>query len=82
MISELLAYDFSNVLFSAVIAISIFSANFGAFLNSSSSKSDERYLESRVPSWGGCWDFLGTINHLDDPCGCGYRCFGFRISPG
>ena len=60
----------------AVISYQYLFANFGAFLNSSSSESDERYVESRVPSWGGCWDFLGTINHLDDPCGCGYCRFG------
>ena len=82
MISELLAYDFMQRAILAVIAISIFSPIFGAFLNSSSSESDERYLESRVPSWGGCWDFLGTINHLDDPCGCGYCCFSFGIPQG
>lgn len=78
MISELLAYDFMQRAILAVIAISIFSPIFGAFLNSSSSESDERYLKSRVPSWGGCWDFLGTINHLDDPCGCGYCRFGLE----
>ncbi len=29
------------------------------------------------PYWGGCWDFLGTIN-TDDPCGCGYCRFGLE----
>ena len=68
MISELLAYDFMQRAILAVIAISIFSPILGLFLIL------RRQSLMR--------DFLGTINHLDDPCGCGYRCFGFRISPG
>lgn len=81
MISELLAYDFMQRAILAVIAISIFSPILGLFLilRRQSLMSD---TESRVPSWGGCWNFLGTINHLDDPCGCGYCCFSFGIPQG
>ena len=76
MISELLAYDFMQRAILAVIAISIFSPILGLFLilRRQSLMSDTLR--------GGCWNFLGTINHLDDPCGCGYCCFSFGIPQG
>ncbi len=66
----------------AVIAISIFSPILGLFLILRRQSLMSDTFESRVPSWGGCWDFLGTINHLDDSCGCGYCRFGLGISQG
>ena len=82
MISELLAYDFMQRAILAVIAISIFSPILGLFLILRRQSLMSDTLSHVSLAWGGCWDFLGTINHLDDPCGCGYCCFGFRISQG
>ena len=82
MISELLAYDFMQRAILAVIAISIFSPILGLFLILRRQSLMSDTLSHVVPSWGGCWNFLGTINHLDDPCGCGYCCFSFGIPQG
>ena len=78
MISELLAYDFMQRAILAVIAISIFSPILGLFLilRRQSRMSDTL---SHLSLAGVA---VGIINHLDDPCGCGYCCFGFRISQG
>ena len=64
MISELLAYDFMQRAILAVIAISIFSPILGLFLILRRQSLMSDTLESRVPSWGGCWDFLGDYQPL------------------
>ena len=81
MISELLAYDFMQR-YSRRDCYQYLFANFGAFLNSCRQSLMSDTLSHVSLAGVAVGIFFGTINHLDDSCGCGYCLFGFGISQG